>query len=70
MQKAHNNIKQVHDGFFPKKESEIENVDTLHLFLEKFIVHNLSAPHKWGIPKLKNCAHVLPSPTYCNQGFV
>jgi hypothetical protein len=29
------------------------------MFVEKFIVHNVSAPHKQGIPKLKeNYAHV------------
>jgi hypothetical protein len=48
--------KQLHDGHFPKKEVAVD----LELFVEKFIIHSLSAPHKHVIPKLMvNYAHVI-----------
>ena len=52
-----------HDGVIPKKEVAINNFNSLHLFVEKFIVHSLSASHKWGIPEINNnYAHVILGP--------
>jgi hypothetical protein len=56
---------------FPKKEVAIENYDNLQMFVNKFIAHTLTAPRKWGIPKLHdNYVRVIPSPWDCNQGVV
>ena len=46
----------------------IKNYDDIQLLIEKFTVHNMSAPPKRGIPCLKNnYAHVIHGPTECNQ---
>jgi hypothetical protein len=56
----HNIIKELHDGPFPKRSLRLINFDNLRMFVEKFIVHNLIAPQKWRISKLKkNSAHVI-----------
>ena len=64
---CHNITKEVHDGQFLKERGcDLKKYDDLQLLVEKFIVHNMSASHKHGIPKLKeNNAHVIR-----NQGVV
>ena len=57
---------------FQKEEIEIKKKSkNLQLLIEKFTVYNMSAPHKRGIPKLKeDNAHVTLDPTDCSQGIV
>lgn len=53
---------------FQRKCLGLKNYDNLLLFVVKFIVHNLSAPHKWRILELKsNYAHVIPHLIECIQ---
>ena len=45
--------------------------DNIQLFVEKFTIHNLRAPRKWGIPELnENYAHVKLGPSDRLQGVV
>ena len=48
-----------------------KNFDNFQLFLQKFIVHNLSAPCTQGDPSfMENYAHPIPSLMEGNQGVV
>ena len=52
---------------FQRKSLRLKNFDSLELLVEKFIVHNLSAPKKQRILKLReNYALVVHGPTYNN----
>ena len=54
---------------FQRKRLWLNNYDNLQLLVEKFTLHDLSAPHKHGILELKkNYAHVIHGPTKRNQG--
>ena len=56
---------------FPKQRLQLKKTDNLQVLVKKFIVHHLSAPHKQGIPELKeNYAHVKPGPLEPNQEVV
>jgi hypothetical protein len=61
---GHNIIKQLHDDHFPKKEAMIKKtLIRIQFFVEKFTSYILSAPHKHGIPELKNkYAHKIHTP--------
>jgi hypothetical protein len=56
---------------FLNEEVAIEKYDNVQLCSKYFVVHNLSAPHKWEIQWLKeNCAHVIYGPMEHNKGVV
>lgn len=56
---------------FQKPRLQLKIIYNLQPLVEKFTIHYLNAPHKWGIPELKdNYAHVIHSPTESNQVVV
>ena len=75
-QGGHNIIRRLHDGLCPKIKKRggmgLKNFDKLQLFVEKFTVHNLSAPYKAGILDLlkENYVHVRHGLTERKQGVV
>lgn len=49
---------------FQTKRLWLKIFGDLQLFVEKFVVHDMSVPYKWGIPELKeNYVHVICGPT-------
>ena len=49
----------------------LKDFNNVQLLVDKFPIHNMSAPHKWGISELKaSNSHVLLGPTECNQEVV
>jgi hypothetical protein len=50
----------VDDAFVPKKEVVLKTLDNLQLLVEKFVVHNMSAPMK---REVRECSsHVIHGP--------
>lgn len=62
------NIGQLHDGpYVSLIIKPLQVFDKSTLLVEKFKVHNLSGPHRWGISKSKeNYVHMILGPMECN----